>query len=116
MGVTFDNGQLGPTVEEVNWQNRGSLEVDWPSTGALASDPELERERRRRLLPGGSRTQSKLSYATASGRVRGRLPIASIPNSQANTLEGTLFEVELLGLLAYEDPLALAGGPSALLS
>ena len=109
MGVTFNQGQLGPTVEEVNWQNRGSLEVDWPSTGGLSlpirsSSANVVDDYLPRWLP----TQSKLSYATASGRVRGRLPIASIPNSQANVLEGTLFEVELLGLLAYEDPLSPA--------
>jgi hypothetical protein len=108
MGKTFDGATLGPTIEEPNWKNRGSLEVDWPSTGGLSlpirsTSPAAVDDTNLRWLP----VQSKLSYVGA-GNIRGRLPIAFIPISSANVLEGTLFEVELAGLLVMDDPLPLA--------
>lgn len=104
----FDNGTLGPMVEEPNWQNRASLEVDWPSTGGLSlpirsTTANVVDDHLPRWLPAAS----KLSYV-GEGKIRGRLPIAYIPIALSNVLEGTLFEVELFALLAYEDPLSPA--------
>jgi len=104
-GTTFDGGTLGPALEEPNWVNRGSLEVDWPSTGGLSfpirsSAPAVVDDHQLRWLS----AQSKLSYV-GEGTVRGRLPIKWIPIDTANTLEGTLFEIELTALLVMDDPL-----------
>jgi hypothetical protein len=108
MGPTFNQGTHGPTAEESNWKNRGRLELDWPTTGGLvfpitSTSPAVVDDHQLRWLP----AQSKLSYI-GEGKIRGRLPIAFIPMSSANLLEGTLFEVQLSALLVMDDPLPLA--------
>lgn len=107
MGPTFNGSTLGPAIEESYWANRGSIEIDWPTTGGLSfpirsTAPGYVDDYRLRWLD----SQTKLSYK-GEGTARGRLPIAFIPLSSANVLEGTLFEVELTSLLVMDDPLPL---------